>query len=257
MSEHEVHEIQLNGKQLVFMFMAATVVSVVIFLCGVMVGRGVRQPQADALTATTPASLDSTAPVEETSFFAALPPEPPPEQENLTYGERLQSPTPVGESLKPAPAQTPAAPPQAPAQKPAPTPKPAVTQAVAEPKPAPAPKQSATPAVTEPKPAPAQKPTVAPAVAEKKPAPQPERAANTSLAEPAGNGFVVQVRAYPKKTDADALASRLNGKGYPTFVTVSKGVYRVRVGKYTNKRDAEAIEQRLKREERFDTWLTR
>ena len=35
------HEIQLNGKQLVFLFMAATVVSVVIFLCGVLVGRGV------------------------------------------------------------------------------------------------------------------------------------------------------------------------------------------------------------------------
>jgi hypothetical protein len=28
------HEIQLNGKQLLFLFMAATVVSVVIFLCG-------------------------------------------------------------------------------------------------------------------------------------------------------------------------------------------------------------------------------
>ncbi len=36
------HEIQLSGKQLVFLFMATTVVSVVIFLCGVLVGRGVR-----------------------------------------------------------------------------------------------------------------------------------------------------------------------------------------------------------------------
>ena len=36
------HDIQLNGKQLVFLFMSATVVSAVIFLCGVMVGRGVR-----------------------------------------------------------------------------------------------------------------------------------------------------------------------------------------------------------------------
>ena len=42
MSDEGFHEIQLNGKQLVFLFMAATVVSVVIFLCGVMVGRGVR-----------------------------------------------------------------------------------------------------------------------------------------------------------------------------------------------------------------------
>ena len=36
------HEIQLNGKQLVFLGMATTLVSVVIFLCGVLVGRGVR-----------------------------------------------------------------------------------------------------------------------------------------------------------------------------------------------------------------------
>ena len=30
-----------NAKQLVFLFMAATVVAVVVFLCGVLVGRGV------------------------------------------------------------------------------------------------------------------------------------------------------------------------------------------------------------------------
>ena len=50
------HEIQLNGKQLVFLFIAATVVSVVIFLCGVLVGRGVRAGQttiADASPAST------------------------------------------------------------------------------------------------------------------------------------------------------------------------------------------------------------
>ena len=49
------HEIQLNGKQLVFLFMAATVVSVVIFLCGVLVGRGVRAERtvAQSLRSTT------------------------------------------------------------------------------------------------------------------------------------------------------------------------------------------------------------
>src|SRR5437899_5782523 len=45
------HEIQLNGKQLVFLFMAATVVSVVIFLCGVLVGRGVRTERTVAQSA--------------------------------------------------------------------------------------------------------------------------------------------------------------------------------------------------------------
>jgi hypothetical protein len=44
--EDGFREIQLNGKQLVFLFMAATVVSVVIFLSGVLVGRGVRQTEA-------------------------------------------------------------------------------------------------------------------------------------------------------------------------------------------------------------------
>ena len=40
------HEIQLSGKQLVFLFMATTIVAVVIFLCGVQVGRGVRSDRA-------------------------------------------------------------------------------------------------------------------------------------------------------------------------------------------------------------------
>ena len=89
------HEIQLNGKQLVFLFMAATVVSVVIFLCGVLVGRGVRAergteaeaassstaepaPQRAAAPATpTPAGSDPTAAaapqaVDDLSYFNRL-----------------------------------------------------------------------------------------------------------------------------------------------------------------------------------------
>src|SRR5580765_7076089 len=50
-TEDGFHEIQLNGKQLVFLFMAATVVSVVIFLGGVLVGRGVRAERIVAQSA--------------------------------------------------------------------------------------------------------------------------------------------------------------------------------------------------------------
>ena len=81
MPDHEVHEIQLNGKQLVFMFMAATVVSVVIFLCGVMVGRGVRQPQADAIAANTDTAIDPIAPFDATSPKSAVTSEPAPAPE--------------------------------------------------------------------------------------------------------------------------------------------------------------------------------
>ena len=42
------HEIHLSGKQLFALFMATVVVSVVIFLIGVFVGRNVRSQQAAA-----------------------------------------------------------------------------------------------------------------------------------------------------------------------------------------------------------------
>ena len=39
------YEVQLNNKQLVFFFMATLAIAVVVFLCGVMVGRGVSAMQ--------------------------------------------------------------------------------------------------------------------------------------------------------------------------------------------------------------------
>src|SRR5437762_11747651 len=77
------HEIQLNGKQLVFLFMAVTVVSVVIFLSGVLVGRGVRveravtevasgNPVADAPLPSPPGRAPAPA------GPAPTPPPPPP-----------------------------------------------------------------------------------------------------------------------------------------------------------------------------------
>ena len=209
MSEPEVHEIQLNGKQLVFMFGAAVVVSVVIFLCGVMVGRGVRQPQAELIAATAPDTpLDSQLPFDATGGrpAALVEPTPAPEREDVTYGTRLEASEPLDEPLKPV---------QGP------------------------------------------KRAVAPAVAAN-PVPPAEPASSRSFPEPAGNGFVVQVAAYPSRATAEALATRLDAKGYSSFVTATDGTprqYRVRVGKFPNKRDAEAVARRLKQEEHFDPWL--
>ena len=68
MSDQRVREIQLNGKQLVFMFMTATVAAVVVFLCGVMVGRGVNTTRASATAAAT-----AEPTVDPTSTAKALP----------------------------------------------------------------------------------------------------------------------------------------------------------------------------------------
>src|SRR5688572_20399304 len=96
------HEIQLNGKQLVFLFMAATVVSVVIFLCGVLVGRGVRAEQAVA-----DAALEDVPIAEQTTGSSALSgPDsraaaPPTTVGDLSYAERLGKPDQGLDELKP------------------------------------------------------------------------------------------------------------------------------------------------------------
>ena len=134
MADEGFHEIQLNGKQLVFLFMAAIVASVVIFLCGVMVGRGVRQPQA-ALAAAADAPVDPTASIRRTPSAAPLTAERAPvsTQEALTYAERLEAPIPPQETLR-EPAAVPAAEPVTPPRQQArtgsePAPEPAVENA--------------------------------------------------------------------------------------------------------------------------------
>ena len=214
MSDEGFHEIQLNGKQLVFLFMAATVVAVVIFLCGVMVGRGVQVQQGQLLAATADVVADPTISPDSTPTVAATPAgsgAPLTSQETLTYTRRLEEAEPPVETLSDAP------PPAAP--------------------PAPDPVVEAPPARI----------------------PEPALASNVP-GEPAGPGYVVQVAAVTERGEADVIARRLSGKGYPAFVTTPAGVsrvFRVRVGKFRDRREAEAIAARLEKEEQFKPWITR
>jgi len=235
MADEGLHEIQLNGKQLVFLFMASTVVAVVIFLCGVMVGRGVRaQRPAEAVEASVDAVTDPTAstpaPREPAPSSASIPSNAPiAANETLTYPNRLEGNEPPEETIRPGSGiRDPGS-----ATKPAPVPA----------KVAPAPKAVA--------PAPAPK-TAAPA-------PAPETPTATS-GEPAGSGFVVQVAAVNSRNEADAIAKRLAGKGYPSFVTTPPGgvkMFRVRIGKYPTRREAETIAARLEKEDQFKPWITK
>src|SRR5215472_15129835 len=98
------HEIQLNGKQLVFLFMAATVVSVVIFLCGVLVGRGVRTERgaiadlspANNVAETTPqqpAQAPAPTPAGSDPTAAAQPPAAG--NDDPSYFDRLEKSKPT------------------------------------------------------------------------------------------------------------------------------------------------------------------
>jgi len=83
------HEIQLSGKQLVFLFMAATVVLVFTFLCGVQIGRNIK---GDRVAASDAADTAASSP-------AAPPPASIPTQSAASSGPPAAEP--------PAPAQEP------------------------------------------------------------------------------------------------------------------------------------------------------
>jgi len=251
MSDEGFHEIQLNGKQLVFLFMAATVVAVVIFLCGVMVGRGVPARAGAAIDSPEQAGLDPTASLQgpATQTVASSGNAPLTAQETLTYPTLLEDPNPPVETLAPAADPPPDPAPVATARAEAPTP------AAASP---PTPVAAATP-----KPAAASVPvSVAGGLPSSREASADRgqasgQAADAALAEPAGNGFVVQVAAVRQRAEANTIARRLSSKGYPAFVTTSGANFRVRVGKFNDRREAESVAGRLEREEQFKPWITR
>ena len=96
MSDQGFREIQLTGKQLVFLFMASVVVAVAIFLLGVSVGRGVR--------GTTAASAETAPDATTADLPATMPPATELTPADRSYHNQLQ-----GQSTPPA--QTPPAPP--------------------------------------------------------------------------------------------------------------------------------------------------
>lgn len=89
------HEIQLNGKQLVFLFMVVTVVSIVIFLCGVLVGRGVRLDRGAAAQAPDVAAEPAPPPADVPANSS----QPMATGEPTTFAPRLESATPPAERL--------------------------------------------------------------------------------------------------------------------------------------------------------------
>jgi len=63
------------------------------------------------------------------------------------------------------------------------------------------------------------------------------------------------------RSEADAIVKRLSSKGYAAYVISpangTPAVYRVRVGKFPTRREAESIAAKLQKEEQFKPWVTR
>jgi cell division septation protein DedD len=231
MPEQNVREIQLGGKQLVFLFMASVVLAVAIFLLGISVGRGVGGPTEETATAAAgepapPAPAEMPPPTETT----------PADQ---SYHDKLQDqsapkaqPAPPSEAAKPAATDStsvPVTPPAAPAAA-----KPTPQTAAAPPGAPPAPVTTSS----------------APTVAK----PSPAGARGTSPAP----GWYVQVAAFKSKENADRQVSQLKAKGYAATVLADPGsLFRVRIGPFQERTEASSTAERLKREDNIGATVGR
>jgi len=85
-------------------------------------------------------------------------------------------------------------------------------------------------------------------------APPPQKAATATSAGRPG-AWIVQVISLQDRAAATTISKRLTDKGYPAFVldpaTGAPRIYRVQVGGYSDKNDAETASRRLEREEQF------
>jgi cell division septation protein DedD len=192
----------------VFLFMATTVVSVAIFLCGVMVGRGVRAERGEepAVDTVAAAGVDTSVPDGETTPTPDVP---------LTYEEGLRASKPKPGTLKAQPE------PEAPPVQQAPPPPP--------------------PAVVE---------DTKPALEE------------VSVPSSARSGtWVLQTHAVQNKASATQIVKQLLDKGYPAYLQnpapKAPAIYRVRVGGFNDRREAENQAQRLEKELQLRPVVTR
>jgi cell division septation protein DedD len=224
MSDQSFHAIQLSRKQLVFLFMAAVIVAVSVFLLGVSFGRGVREISADAAaqpkgTESLPGTVPAPTEVKPT---------------DLTYHDALQGRgQPAGDAARGAPAPASAAPP---ATVPASTANPpaAADQATAKPT-ATAPPPSATPPPNVPPSAPARTPppqTTQPAARSGAPP------AASTLPAPAATGTWLQTGAFSTLELAQASVAKLKGLKYPASVRTeppgTSARFKVVVGPYAS-----------------------
>lgn len=217
MSDDTTRGVHLNEKQLVFVLMAGGVICGVIFLFGVLVGRGVhaeRGSVAEGSMMSAPQSVPDPAPP-----AAATGASPTGSQiDDLSYQKRLSQPDTPVEPLKPPPAVPPAG-------------------------------DVAGSATT------AGPPQLPPDVSEELPAADVGARATTG-------SFTVQVVALPKRVDAELVAGALKAKGYDARVVApdagdTKPRFRVRIGTYKTRREADIVARKLASEGKYNPWVTR
>jgi len=202
----------LSTRHLVLVFLAGIAVCGVFFSLGFLVGYNERSARMAPVT-------------EHISVPATIPPTINPPLETVPVGPNRAESTPT------------VPPPPAPLQPGTPQSSPS------EQKPETAP-ETPSPVIARPS---------SPAKAEKLPA-SGETATAAAGAGAIGAGFMVQITASRTRQDAEALVKVLKGRGYPVFLVTpgtahtNDNLYRVQVGPFASREDAEKVRTRLTQE---------
>ncbi len=242
--EKSYYEIQLDNKQLILVFLAGVTVCVLVFVLGMMVGKGRKEAEIASVGKTneTPAATRPEPDLEPPQEIQSVTPskesakkkkEAPPnieeaDNDEYTYLENTDTERPmVKEPSKAKKEETKS--------------KKEETKVAAKKE---EPKTEAK--ITEKKPEPE---VIQPAVDQAKP--------ETVLS--ANGRYTVQVMATSSKPKAEAQLASLQSKGYTAFMNEEKAagsaVFKVRVGKFTDPDTAKKTAVRLKQELQLETWV--
>lgn len=203
-------------SQLLLLALGFTVTSVIIFLLGILIGKGIEERK----------SIRQEEPLVKIPVQPPAPGAKPGAQgkEEMTFYDTLSKAPPTqlaekaAEKAPPAPSPT--------KEKPSVEKAPAVTEAKKE--------------------APAQKASKV-------------EPAKTDAAQREGP-WTVQINAYPNDRDAKELAKKLKDKGYDAYVTSTKVKgrtwYRVRVGHFDTREQAQQLQETLKQKENLTKTIT-
>ena len=259
-TEPSYYEIALTNRQVVIAFVILLTLVLAIFLCGVWIGKNGQERLAAAGTlapthpAAAPSEPDQLANMEEFKFFA----------EEGAKGEKqaetLDKPN-LAALDKPS-ANSPQANAQETQQRPTTTqPSTTLAQDIGSERSAPSQTRSPQPATADnPSPPPATRP--APPASTPAPAKKPAAAPPTTrpAAPAAGDGFVVQVFSTRDEPQARKVLGELKGAGHRAFLSAvevtGQTMYRVRVGPFSQRGEAEKIAGQVRRQMKLDPWVT-
>ncbi len=232
--EKSYYEIQLDNKQLILVFLAAVTVCVLIFVLGVMIGKGQKEAEIAATSRNeknlAPSEPDANAPQQALTDVNEAQAE-----EKSVPKEKVKKVA----SVEPEPKQPE---PKQPEKSVPVVEKPQEKYAYED-----LDKTDQEPVVEKETPAKAKPIAETPAVEEDEP-----KAVG-------GAQYTVQVMATSSKPKAQEQVSILKSRGYKPFLDESKSgeisVFKVRVGKFADTLEAKAMASRIKSDLKLETWV--